>query len=164
MLVIKVFMQTLLPEPVLPAISTCGILAISVTTSSPATFFPKAKVNLELAFINLSDSIISLKLTISFSLFGTSIPTACFPGIGASILIDSAARFKAISSARFAILLTLTPSAGLSSYLVIAGPTDTFSTFAETPKLYNVFCNFVALSAIAFFPPFTVCDFPYDNN
>ena len=62
-------------------------------------------------------------------------PTACFPGIGASILMLSAAKFSAISSAKFAILLTLTPSAGFISYLVIAGPTDTFSTFAETPKL-----------------------------
>ena len=68
-------------------------------------------------------------------MLGISIPTACLPGIGASILIDSAARLSAISSARLAILLTLTPSAGLSSYLVIAGPTETFSTFADTPKL-----------------------------
>ena len=63
-------------------------------------------------------------------MLGTSIPTACFPGIGASILIVSAAKFRAMSSAKFAILLTLTPSAGFNSYLVIAGPTDTFSTFA----------------------------------
>ena len=89
-------------------------------------------------------------------MFGTSIPTACFPGIGASILIVSAAKFNAMSSAKFAILLTLTPSAGFSSYLVIAGPTDTFSTFADTPKLYNVFCNFVAVSVNAFAPPFIV--------
>jgi len=87
-------------------------------------------------------------------LFGTSIPTACFPGIGASILIVSAAKLSAISSAKFAILLTLTPSAGFSSYLVIAGPTETFSTFADTPKLYNVFCNLVAVSVSAFAPPF----------
>ena len=89
-------------------------------------------------------------------MFGTSIPTACFPGIGASILIVSAAKFSAISSAKFAILLTRTPSAGFSSYRVIAGPTDTFSTFADTPKLYNVFCNFVAVSVKAFAPPLSV--------
>ena len=53
-----------------------------------------------------------------------------------------------------AILLTLTPSAGFNSYLVIAGPTDTFSTFADTPKLYSVFCNLVAVSVSAFAPPF----------
>ena len=66
----------------------------------------------------------------------------------------SAAKLRAISSESFAILLTLTPSAGLSSYLVIAGPTETFSTFAETPKLNKVFCNLVAVSVKAFFPPF----------
>ena len=120
----------------------------------PATSFPNATVNFDLLFSNSSLSSTSLKCTASFSLFGTSIPTACFPGIGASILIVSAAKFKAISSAKFAILLTLTPSAGFSSYLVIAGPTDTFSTFADTPKLYNVFCNFVAVSVNAFAPPF----------
>ena len=115
-------------------------------------------------FLKLSESIISLNGTISFSLFGISIPTACFPGIGASILIVSAAKLSAISSAKFAILLTLTPSAGFNSYLVIAGPTDTFSTLADTPKLYNVFCSLVAVSATAFFPPFTPFFSPSANN
>ena len=117
---------------------------MSVTTGSPATSFPNPNANFDLWSLNAFDSITSLKCTISFSLFGISIPTACFPGIGASIRILSAAKFNAISSAKFAILLTRTPSAGFNSYLVIAGPTDTFSTFADTPKLYNVFCNFVA--------------------
>ena len=97
-------------------------------------------------------------------MFGTSIPTACFPGIGASILIVSAAKFNAMSSAKFAILLTLTPSAGFNSYLVIAGPTDTFSTFACTPKLYKVFCSFVAMSVNAFAPPFNAFGLPLLNN
>ena len=136
---INVFIHTDFPEPVAPAIITCGIFAMSVTISFPATSFPSANANFDLWFLNSSVSIISLKCTTSFSLFGTSIPTACFPGIGASILIVSAARFSAMSSAKFAILLTRTPSAGFSSYLVIAGPTDTFSTFADTPKLYRVF-------------------------
>ena len=69
-----------------------------------------------------------------------------------------------MSSAKFAILFTLTPSAGFNSYLVIAGPTDTFSTLADTPKLYKVFCKFVALSAIAFFPPFRVFASPRLSN
>mgnify|MGYP006969251684 CR=1 FL=1 len=60
-------------------------------------------------------------------------------------------KFKAISSANLAILLTLTPSAGFNSYLVIAGPTEIFSTFAETPKLYNVFCNFGCYSSCSTF-------------
>ena len=147
-------MQTLLPDPVLPAIKTCGIFAISVTIASPAAFFPSANDSLDFAFLNSLLSIISLKCTTSFSLFGISIPTACFPGIGASILIVSAARLSAMSSVKFAILLTLTPSAGFNSYLVIVGPTDTFSTFADTPKLYRVFCNLFAVSVTAFFPIF----------
>ena len=34
----------------------------------------------------------------------------------------------------------------------MAGPTETFSTLAETPKLYSVFCSFVAVSVNAFLP------------
>ena len=68
----------------------------------------------------------------------------------------SAAKLSAISSAKFAILLTRTPSAGFNSYLVIAGPTETFSTFADTPKLYSVFCNLAAVSVKALAPPFNV--------
>ena len=156
MLVIIVLIHTLLPDPVEPAIKTCGILPISANWIFPATSFPKATVNLDLFSTNSWLSNTSLKWTASFSLFGTSIPTALFPGIGASILIVSAAKFNAISSAKFAILLTLTPSAGLSSYLVIAGPTETFSTLADTPKLYKVFCNLVAVSVRALAPPFIV--------
>ena len=47
---------------------------------------------------------------------------------------------------------------------MIAGPTDTFSTLADTPKLYNVFCNFVAVSVKAFAPPFIAFLFPLLNN
>ena len=50
--------------------------------------------------------------------FGTSIPIAAFPGIGASILIPVAAKLSAISSVKFTILLTLTPGLGCISYLV----------------------------------------------
>ena len=45
-------------------------------------------------------------------LFGTSIPTAAFPGIGASIRISVTARFILISSARFVIFETFVPISG----------------------------------------------------
>ena len=124
------FIHTDFPEPVEPAIRTCGIFAMFAITAFPPTSFPSATLSFELLFWNSSLSITSLSPTICFSAFGTSIPTACLPGIGASILMVSAAKFKAISSAKLAILLTLTPSAGFNSYLVIAGPTVTLSTFA----------------------------------
>ena len=47
-LAIKVFMHTDFPEPVAPAISTCGIFAISVTTAFPATSLPSANANFDL--------------------------------------------------------------------------------------------------------------------
>ena len=59
-----------------------------------------------------------------FSTFGTSIPTAAFPGIGASIRTPEVARLSAISSTRFAMERTRTPASGRSSYRVIVGPRE----------------------------------------
>ena len=80
-------------------------------------------------------------------MFGTSIPSADFPGIGASILISVAAKFRAMSSAKFVILLIFVPHAGLSSYLVTAGPLHMLTIFACTEKLSNIFIN---VSPLAF--------------
>ena len=107
--------HTDLPEPVVPAISIWGILDMSPTHTSPAASFPSAKQILDLCFLNASESITSLKRTDSGCAFGISIPTAAFPGIGASILILFAAKFRAISSVRETILDTLTPVEGVNS-------------------------------------------------
>ncbi len=53
-----------------------------------------------------------LSLFIDMDFFWTSIPSAEFPGIGASIRMDFASRLSAISSASLTMLLTLTPTAG----------------------------------------------------
>ena len=74
--------------------------------------FPKAQATLNLLSKNSLDSTISLKKTGVCSLFGTSIPIADFPGIGASILTPLAANPKAISSAKLTILLTFIPALG----------------------------------------------------
>lgn len=55
---------------------------------------------------------ISFNSTLSFLLFGTSIPTTDFPGIGASILISEEAKLKDILSDKETILLNLIPGAG----------------------------------------------------
>ena len=104
---INVLIQTDLPEPVAPAISTCGIFAISVTTT-----LPPINDILEVLSLNSLDARRFPSMTVEFSLFGTSIPTAAFPGIGASIRISAAARFNLISSASPTILLTFTPISG----------------------------------------------------
>ena len=80
------------------------------------------------------------------TLFGTSIPTAAFPGIGASIRISAAARFNLISSARDRIRLTFTPCSGCNSYRVTVGPQLIFVTVTPTPKFLNVCWSLIAVS------------------
>src|SRR6056297_1487490 len=84
---------------------------------------------------------ISPSLTTKLFSWGTSIPTADLPGIGASILTSGAAKASDISSDKLTILLTLTPVAGCTSYLVIVGPCETSFTSASTPKLAKVSSN-----------------------
>ena len=62
-----------------------------------------------------SDEMTDFIETIVGLLFGTSIPTVPFPGIGAIILIPSAERDRAISSSKFLILEILIPAAGTIS-------------------------------------------------
>ena len=135
---IRVLIHTDLPEPVAPAMSICGIFAISVTIVFPPISFPTANVTLDFALINSGLSKSSRKVTVFLFAFGTSIPTAAFPGIGASIRMSDAARLSLISSARRVILFTLTPCSGTSSYRVTLGPQLTSPIFTLTPKLSNV--------------------------
>ncbi len=144
-LVIIELIQTLLPEPVAPAINRCGIAARSTTTGFPAMSFPRATVILEALFLKRLLSIISLRDTGTVSLLGSSSPMADFPGMGASILTEVAAMLRAMSSERASILLTFTPGLGCSSYRVMEGPTLTCTTFASTPKVLRVSSNFLAL-------------------
>ncbi|MNN74947.1 hypothetical protein D3C81_1912070 [compost metagenome] len=64
------------------------------------------------ASINVGVSITSRIVTSDTSLFGTSMPIADLPGIGASIRISLAAKAKAISSVKLTIRLTFTPISG----------------------------------------------------
>ena len=136
-LVIMPLIHTDLPEPVEPAINICGILVISQRRTLPEISLPNGTSK---GFGDwIADWMTSLKDTKLVWLFGTSIPTYGFPGIGASIRISLAARARAISSLKFTILLTFTPIAGWISYFVTAGPSIGFGmTLASTPKLANV--------------------------
>ena len=84
--------MTLLPEPVAPAMSRCGILARSTAWALPATSRPRAKVRVEPDALKSSSSRMRRRATTLKSLFGISMPTACLPGIGASIRSERAAR------------------------------------------------------------------------
>ena len=143
---IIVLIHTDLPDPVAPAIRRCGIFAISATFVFPEISFPTAKLIFDFDSWNSLESIRSRNATITFSLFGTSIPTAAFPGIGASIRMSAAARFNLISSASPTILLTFTPISGWISYRVTAVPQLIFVTVTLTPNVFNVCCSLFAVS------------------
>ena len=145
-LMIRVLIHTDLPEPVAPAISRWGILPISATTVFPPISLPTANASSDENSRNSFVSNRSRSITGLLVAFGTSIPTAAFPGIGASIRISAAARFNLISSASPTILLTLTPCSGCNSYRVTVGPQLTLVMVTFTPKLCRVVCNFMAVS------------------
>ena len=129
------FMQTLLPEPVVPAISTCGILEISAMMGSPEISSPRQNASLERWLWNCSDSTRSFRYTVRRSSLGTSIPMAALPGIGANMRTPDAARLRAISSDRFLMRLTFTPDWGCSSNIVTVDPMEMRITRASIPKL-----------------------------
>ena len=56
---ISVFMQTDLPEPVVPAISICGSLAMSPTMQLPLMSLPTAKEIFDLLFLKTGESMTS---------------------------------------------------------------------------------------------------------
>ena len=143
--------HTDLPEPVAPAISICGIFAISAIIVFPAISLPTPNDIADWLSLNSLDSTSSLKYTLPASLLGTSIPIAALPGIGASILMS--ARLSLISSDKETILLTLTPCSGCNSYLVTVGPQLISVIVTLTPKVSSVSCNLCAVTLYSDFPP-----------
>ena len=97
-------------------------MAKSMTWASPVMSFPRTTGTACLRKAGCSVSINSLKLTMARSLLGTSIPTACLPGMGATIRTLDAARRRAMLSCKATILLSFTPGAGRISNMVITGP------------------------------------------
>jgi len=108
-------MPTLLPEPVVPAMSRCGIARRSSTTGSPWMSLPRASVRSEREPWKRSDSTTSRTAMISPPPgFGTSMPTLALPG-SRSTRIDSADNARARSSESPITWLTLIPAAGRNS-------------------------------------------------
>ena len=112
---------TLLPEPVDPAISKCGIASSAATLIRPLISFPNATVSGDGELINSSDSRICRSAITSRFEFGTSMPTVGFPGMR-SIRIDSAWRPRHRSSLRVVMRVYFTPASGLNSNVVTTGP------------------------------------------
>ena len=127
--------MTLLPEPVAPAISRCGILPRSTAIGRSPTSRPSAKVRRVPDALKSSSWRIGRSGTIMKSLFGISMPTALLPGIGASIRRLRAARAMARSSDSASTRLTFTWGAGWTSYWVTTGPALRPTIVTSIPKL-----------------------------
>ena len=111
---ISEFIHTDLPMPVAPAISRCGIFAISKSIFLPVMSMPSAAVTLLFAFLNSSLSISVRRYTVETFLFGTSIPMALLPGITPEIR-TAEARLSEISSALLIMAATFVPDSGAIS-------------------------------------------------
>ena len=136
---IILFKATLLPDPVAPATSRCGIFVMSVTIGLPEISFPSANGSLDFNALNCSDAIISLRNTSSLNWFGTSIPSVDLPCSGATMRTLPDFNASARSSDRFTILDSFTPGAGSNSYIVITGPGCTSTTCPSIPKSSSFF-------------------------
>src|SRR6266576_2625545 len=91
-----VLMHTDFPDPVTPAIRRCGILARSATTDSPSRFLPRAIGRARVGRWYSAPSISSRTCTMRGMGFGTSMPTAAFPGMGATIRSGGAHREREV--------------------------------------------------------------------
>ena len=131
-----VLMQTLLPEPVAPAISTWGILARSATTGRPRTSRPSAigSALFSSALRYSLDSSRPRKATTLVSPFGTSMPITGRPGTGASTRIDGAESASARSLARRVMRFTRTRVRPTSSDFVIGWPSSSSSGLPSAPR------------------------------
>ena len=137
---------------------------MSVTTACPPMSLPTAKASFARLSVNCGLSNRSLRYTVLFSLFGTSIPTTDLPGTGASMRMSAAARESLMSSARPTIRLTLTPWAGSSSYRVTTGPQDMLFTVTSTPKLRSVCCSFIAVCRYSSWEPASGFTLPFSSR
>ncbi len=106
-------MQPDLPEPVVPAMSRCGMRERSVQTALPEMSLPSQTLS-GLAACGRSSKT-SPSVTRFGEALGTSTPTACLPGIGARMRISVVASAYERSSFSAATFATFVPGASCSS-------------------------------------------------
>ena len=116
------FMQTDLPEPVVPAMSMCGILLRSSTTGLPDASLPRYMGR----FISVAASgtarISSATRTISRLMLGTSIPTVSLPAMFGTMRMFCAFIARARSVLTPLRRETFVPGARRISKRVMTGP------------------------------------------
>ena len=98
------------------------------------------------------DSSISRNATISDFGFGTSTPTAPFPGIGATIRMLCARMASARSFASVANCLTFTPGAGSISNCVTTGPVVRPTSSPSTRNVRSASMSFTPIASSSRLP------------
>ena len=131
-----------MPEPVVPATSRCGSFAISTVIGFPSVSRPKATSSGLLLF---AYGRTSPRHTLCLSWFGISMPTSEVPGIGAKMRTEVAASESAISSSRFVMRLTRSPSPMEIWNVVTIGPETHPVTLAVRPNSSSVLWSFSAV-------------------
>ena len=132
------FIHTDLPEPVVPAMSRWGILAMLPTTQFPSMLLPRAMEVLDLALPNSEESMTSRRETVVTERLGTSMPTTEIFPVTAAIRTPEAPRLRAMSSAQPVSLFSRTPLSSSTSYRVTLGPRVTLMIWASMLKLASV--------------------------
>ncbi len=115
------FTPTDLPEPVVPAISRCGMRARSANTGAPEMSLPSASVSLPPCASHSAPASSSDKKTVSRLALGTSMPMTLRP-VTVAMRTATTERLRAMSSARPMTREERMPGAGSSSYKVTTGP------------------------------------------
>jgi len=138
MLAMIELMHTLLPEPVVPAISMCGMDVRSAIRAAPDTSLPRNSGRPIFSALGPATAISSFSRTISLSRFGTSMPMVFLPGSGATTRTDGAFSARAMSLARAATCDTLLPGASCSSNIVMTGPVSISTTRASSRNSSSV--------------------------
>ena len=133
--------QTLLPEPVAPAMSRCGIFDEVGAERLAGDVLAEGEGELRAScatspWMRLAST--SFRVTRSNAEFGISTPTYGSPGIGASIRMLRAASASARLSDRPSIRLSLMPGSTSSAYCVTTGPSWMRATFTPMPKCASV--------------------------
>ena len=126
-------------EPVVPAMRTMRHFAEVCHRYLTGNVAAKRHVRGFFEVIKLFDSTSSRMRTMVFTLFGTSMPTAALPGIGASMRTPVAARFIARSSASVRDLADFHTAAGCTSYARNSRAAANIENFGFAHRSFSVF-------------------------
>ena len=130
-------MQTDFPEPVVPAISMCGIAERSEMSGVPEASLPRNMGSFIFSVPACAASMSSFSRTFSFLRFGTSMPTVSLPCMFATIRMFCTLSARARSEEILFREFTFVPGARRISKSVMTGP----ESMPTTEPLMRYVCS-----------------------